>query len=182
MLIKCNSCGHDNQLGAIFCRGCGDKLDVETMRPKVMEAKASSTGVGGLIRNLIGFLIFLGLAGVIVMMFYPQDLSVYPALGGEEAIKTAKAKYDAMLKKADTGFGNDSYSFSPEEATYLYNELFVAKVPTDSSSYNIEKLIFSADPVGFTHIIMKTKLAGKLPATFEISGSIVNSDTKEKDK
>ena len=68
-----------NQLGAIFCRGCGDKLDVETMRPKVMDTKASATsGIGGLIRNLIGFLIFLGLAGVIVMMFYPQDLSYTP--------------------------------------------------------------------------------------------------------
>ncbi|HCE45707.1 MAG TPA: hypothetical protein DET40_19365 [Lentisphaeria bacterium] len=176
MLMKCGSCGHDNQLGAIFCRGCGEKLDVETMRPKVMENKGSASGIGGLIRNLIGFLIFLGLAGVIVMMFYPQDLSVYPSLTGDDALKAAKIKYDAMLKKADTGFGDDSYSFTPQEATYLYNELFVAKAPTDSSAYNIEKLIFSTDSVGFTHIILKTKLGGKLPTTFEITGTIVNSD------
>ncbi len=183
MLIKCSACGHENQLGAIFCRGCGEKLDVETMRPKVVDSSSSSSGnVFGLIRNLVGFVIFVAVVGVLVMMFYPADLSSYPALSGAEAEKAAKAKYDSMLKKIDQGFGDDSYTFTPQEATYLYNELFVAKTTTEGSTYNVEKLIFFVDSTGFTHLILKTKLAGKLPTTFEMSGIIVSSETKEKDK
>ncbi len=183
MLIKCQTCNHDNQLGAIFCRNCGGKLDVEHMRPKVMDSKSSSsTGIGGLIRNLIGFAIFVAVVGVLLMMFYPDDTSAYAALSGDDAMKAAKTKYDSMLKKVDQGFGDDSYTFSPQEATYLYNDLFVAKTTTEGSAYNIEKLIFHVDSMGFTHIILKTKLGGKIPTTFEMSGTLVNSDTKEKDK
>ena len=29
MLIKCKNCGFENQMGAIFCRGCGEKIDLE---------------------------------------------------------------------------------------------------------------------------------------------------------
>ncbi len=29
MLIKCVKCGFENQLGSIFCRGCGEKIDMD---------------------------------------------------------------------------------------------------------------------------------------------------------
>ncbi|HBC86847.1 MAG TPA: hypothetical protein DCZ94_07835 [Lentisphaeria bacterium] len=182
MLIKCNSCGHENQLGAIFCRSCGGKLDVETMRPKV-EDKASSFNVFGLIRNLVGFAIFIGVVGILVMMFYPDDLSAYPSLSDPDVIKAAEAKYEIMLKKAEQGYGDESYTFTAQEATYLYNKMFVAKpTATDAAAYSVEKLIFNIDAVGFIHVILKTKMMGSVPTTFEIAGTVKNSDTKTPDQ
>lgn len=191
MLIKCQNCNHENQLGAIFCRGCGGKLDVETMRPKVEHSKPASNA-GSFIKNLIVFIVFLALVGVIAMLFYPDNLSAYPALSGDNAIKAAKDKFEAMQKKAEQGFGDDSYTLTAQEATYIYNNAFIAKTPaantaaapaannatpvaTEAPAYSIENLTFTIDPIGFVHIIINTKLFDKIPVTFEMKGSIVNT-------
>ncbi len=183
MLIRCQQCNHENQLGAIFCRNCGEKLDVETMRPKVEDKKASFN-LFGLIRNLVGFAIFLGVVGILVMMFYPDDLSAYPALSDKDAITAANTKFDNMMKKAEQGFGDDSYSFTTQEATYLYNDKFVAKpaAGSEQAAYAVEKIIFYIDGMGFTHIILKTKMMGSVSVTFEISGTITFTEPKVKDQ
>ena len=198
MLVKCQNCGHENQLGAIFCRGCGGKLNVEQLRPKVEHSKTVGNWAG-VLRKLIGFIIFLALATVILMLFYPDDLSNYSTLSGDNAIKAAKEKFESMQKKAEQGFGDDNYTLSAQEATYLYNSAFLAKTaapgadkpaaapaaasaPAEAPVYNIEKLIFDIDSVGFVHIILKTKLFDQIPVTFELKGTIVNAPTKEAGK
>ncbi|MFA6567414.1 MAG: zinc ribbon domain-containing protein [Victivallales bacterium] len=199
MLMKCQLCGHENQLGAIFCRGCGGKLDTELLRPKV-EHTESSGGFGSVIRKLMGFIIFSALVAVIAMLFYPDDLSNYSPLSGDNAAKAAKEKFESILKKAEQGFGNDTYTLTAPEATYLYNSYFLAKTAAPGSdkpanaapapanatpasaeapAYNIEKVVFDIDSVGFVHIILRTKLFDKIPVTFELKGSVVNAPTKE---
>ena len=198
MLMKCEKCGHENQLGAIFCRGCGGKLDVEAVQPKVQHSE-SSVNFGGIAKKLIGFIIFLAIVAVIVMPFYPDNLSSYPPLSGDDAVKAAKEKFESIQKKSEQGFGDDTYTLSAQEATYLYNSAFLAKTaapgadkpaaapaaasaPAEAPVYNIEKLIFDIDSVGFVHIILKTKLFDQIPVTFELKGTIVNAPTKEAGK
>jgi hypothetical protein len=199
MIMKCQICGHENQLGAIFCRGCGGKLDTEQLRPKVDHAKAASVW-GGVIRNLIGFLIFCAVVALIAMLFYPDDLSNYTPLSGDNATNAAKEKFELIQKKAEQGYGNDTYTLTAPEATYIYNSNFLAKTlapgsdkpatatpapanatpaPGEALAYNIEKLVFDIDSIGFIHIILKTKLFDKVPVTFELKGSVVNAPTKE---
>lgn len=197
MLIKCQSCGHENQLGSIFCRGCGGKLEVEQLRPKVVDTKAATSGVGGIIRKAIGLIVFLGLVFVILMLFYPDDLSNYAALSGDNAVKAVKEKFESIQKKAEQGFGNDSYTLSAQEVTYIYNSLLHSKTPAtatdknpapaaaapaDAPAYNIEKLTFDIDSAGFVHMILTTKLFDQIPVTFEMKGSVVNASTKEAGK
>ena len=44
-MIKCPKCEADNQIGAIFCRGCGEKLELDEIKPEtVMEAAESAMG------------------------------------------------------------------------------------------------------------------------------------------
>jgi len=171
MLIKCPNCGHDNQLGAIFCRNCGDKLDIESFRPKVSDQKLPGAGLFGIIRRLIGVVILLLLIGVIVLMFLPGSMP-----GGElsaDQKEEADTRYAELVRRLDGGFGKDVYSFSPSEATYLYNHNFVKQTEEEGGkAYNIQKLAFSIDPSGYTHLILATKLGGKLPVTFELKGSI----------
>ena len=52
MLVKCANCGHDNQLGAIFCRNCGDKLNIEEMRPELKDSRGPKTNLIKLFKTL----------------------------------------------------------------------------------------------------------------------------------
>jgi hypothetical protein len=171
MLIKCPQCNHDNQLGAIFCRNCGAKLDVETIRPKVIDHRSSDWDLFGIIRRLISLGVLLGLIGVLVMMFMPspdfsQGLS-------EDQSEAAKTKFDELNRRLDGGFGNDVYTFSAEDVTFLYNDKFLSTPTAEGGgTYNIDKLSFQIDFQGYTHLRLSTKLGGKIPATFEIKGFI----------
>ena len=194
MLMKCQKCNHENQLGSIFCRGCGSKLEVEQFRPKVEHA-SNGFNVGSIVSKIISFVIFMAFASLISMLLYPDDLSDYANISGEPAIKAAKAKCEAMQKKAEQGFGDDSYTLTAQEATYLYNEVLAKASTTTATSggtapavtpatpdTSIEKIVFNIDSIGFVHIILKTKLFGQIPSSFEMKGSIVNAQKKEEGK
>lgn len=67
MEIQCDKCGNQNPLGALFCRTCGAKLDMEKLRPQ------GGSGSGGIkkplihpyaIRRLISLVLFLFLLGL----------------------------------------------------------------------------------------------------------------------
>lgn len=174
MLIKCPQCNHDNQLGAIFCRNCGTKLDVETIRPKVVDQRTSSWDLFSLLRQLVSLVVFLGLIGVIVMMFLPSPDNAQAL--SESQVEEVKIKFDELARRVEGGFGRDAYSFSPAEVTYLCNEKFVAKPAAEGEdaggSYHIQRLSVALDAQNYTTLRLGTKLAGKLPATFEIRGFI----------
>ena len=37
MMIKCQNCGFENQMGSIFCRECGGKLDMDAIDPNKLQ-------------------------------------------------------------------------------------------------------------------------------------------------
>ena len=37
MMIKCQKCGFENQMGSIFCRECGEKLDMDAIDPNKLQ-------------------------------------------------------------------------------------------------------------------------------------------------
>lgn len=170
MNIKCANCGHPNMLGAIFCRNCGEKLNIDNMRPELKETE-SRGGIFGAIRRIIGLLVLFTLVGVIVAMFIPAAVQS-PSLS-DDAKKQATDKYQELLKKVDRGYGKNSFTFKPEEITFLYNDDILGK-PLSKPIYAIEEFICTVDPMGFLNFFIKTKLAGKIPITFEITGSINN--------
>lgn len=174
MLIKCPQCNHDNQLGAIFCRSCGAKLDVETIRPKVIDHRSSDWDLFGIIRRLVSLAVLAGLIGVLVMMFMPSP--EYAKLAGEDQVEAAKIKFDELTRRLDGGFGKDVYVFSPQEATFLYNDKFIAAPGAGANAYNIESLTFHLDHQGYTHLRLGTKLGGSIPATFEIKGFLKDGE------
>lgn len=174
MLIKCPKCGFENQLGAIFCRNCGEKLDIEKVKPKVVD-QGEGFNLFGILRKLIGLLILVGVVGVLVAMFIPADEALYPTLTGTSEQDAAKTKIKNLIARVDDEIGDTKYTFSAAEATFVYNDTFLGKVEGDTgTSYVVEKVAFKADERGFIHILLVTKLAGKIPATFEIKGVPVN--------
>ena len=169
MMIKCSECGHENQLGAIFCRECGVKLDVETLRPEIQDGKRS-INVVGLIRNIIGVALLVVVVGSLGLMFYPASI-VMPSLGEEEQ-KAAEAKLKALLVRVNEKYGDDKYTFSPAEVTYLLNNALTKKSGDDEKTvaYKVEDIVVSVDMRSIVHIAMRSKLLA-IPVTLEVSGT-----------
>jgi len=170
MLIKCAECGHDNQMGAIFCRDCGTKLDIEAIKPKA----ENKIKIGGLIRKIISIAILLVVFYILGMMFYPQSTTSI-ALSEDDGIK-ASEKFKAMIGKMRGKFGDKKYIFTPDEVTYIYNNDMTESEEGDS--YAIENMYFTLDSRNFIHIMIQSKLAGKIPVTFSLKGSIIDDSVQ----
>ena len=70
MGLKCPKCGVDNLLTAIFCRGCGEKLDLSEMKPDDVlndeHTKSQRKGASKAQKTFVG--VFFGLLGIIVLL------------------------------------------------------------------------------------------------------------------
>jgi hypothetical protein len=173
MNIKCQECGHENQLGAIFCRNCSAKLDIETVRPTVADNKPKAN-IGALVQRLVMVVIFLIVLGLIAALFIPVGLKKYEA-ASEDVAKEAKAKVKNILDRIEYGGkGPAKYVFTPGEATEALNfALFGDKpgeAPAEIAGYNIERVFLDVSSSGDIVIDLDTKLGGKVPVRFEIVG------------
>ena len=70
MGLICPKCGVDNLLTAIFCRGCGEKLDLNEMKPEALlndkHSKAKRKGASPAQKTFVG--VFFGLLGIMVLL------------------------------------------------------------------------------------------------------------------
>ena len=163
MLLRCNECGFENQLGAIFCRECGAKLDVEKMRP-TGKKKKSRISLGDLARNLLALAVLGGIAFGFAMMFYPEHA---PAVNLEKSVQdAADLKLQSLINKIGGEKGEDTYVFSPDEVTYLYNNKLV-------ESENGGGVHFSIDPDGNVVLLSNDKLMGA-DVSYLLVGRIVD--------
>ena len=70
-MLICPKCGHDNELGRIFCFGCGDRLDLSSIKPPSAEEKKRrkiKRGVVYTIRLVLNCLVGGALILVITLM------------------------------------------------------------------------------------------------------------------
>ena len=169
MLLKCSECGFDNQLGAIFCRECGAKLDVEKMRPQVKEKKIKFS-FGDLARNLLAIAVLGGLAFSIAMMFYPEH-ALSTGLETTEQEQT-DIKFQSLINKIAGEPEEDTYTFTPDEVTYLYNNKLIES--KEGTGYEIDKMHFSLDPNNNVILLLNTKMMGGMNVSFKIIGRIVD--------
>ncbi|OGV49101.1 MAG: hypothetical protein A2017_11900 [Lentisphaerae bacterium GWF2_44_16] len=172
MLIKCLNCNHENQLGSIFCRSCGQKLDIEAVRPELKDDK--KTGIFKVLRKIITIVILLSVLGVLAGLFIPYGFKKYEALT-EEAQTKAKDTYDAMIFRIDGVGRKKEFTFSLPELTYLFNNVITAA--TGDSS-----VTFDSDGKDGLFIISESKLYNTLPLRMELAGNLSeNMDADEND-
>lgn len=178
MMVKCPECGHDNQLGAIFCHNCGAKLNIEELTPEVKDT-SSGIGIFKLLRKLITTVLLLGLIGVLIGLFVQAGLATYEPLTEEEETAVTE-KCDVLLKRLNNESNMNQYVFTPQEATFAYNETFIKKSEAgegeeeEQSTYLIDDVFFDIDDQNQVVVVLETRLGGKIPARFEIRGNIVS--------
>lgn len=101
-MIKCPKCGGDNQIGAIFCRSCGDKLELDELQP----ADIVRAGRRGPVQTFfliagraVKLLVLLGLVACLALLFVPPK-DTTQTYGGAPLLHSARRKIDTIKRES----------------------------------------------------------------------------------
>lgn len=75
-MLPCQKCGHDNELGRIFCHACGTKLDLSQMKPpKIRKHRAASPW--RYVRRALDVVVVLALLVGGYLLLQPAELPAF---------------------------------------------------------------------------------------------------------
>jgi len=116
MMIKCQKCGFENQMGSIFCRECGEKLDMDAIDPNKLQKdvdkekliKRTKKRIKGAISAAISLIVVVGFVFVVFPDLFPfGNMRQYEESETTEA--SANQKYSAAIN--GTSVGKVKYSY-----------------------------------------------------------------------
>ncbi|OGV34958.1 MAG: hypothetical protein A2020_13340 [Lentisphaerae bacterium GWF2_45_14] len=162
MMIKCQKCGFENQLGAIFCRQCGGKLELDELRPEVKDKKKQGCFKTGCKIFIVLFLLLI--SSVIFILFFP--LSYTEPTPFPEKDKAALEEKMTSLQGALDGKNKlRFYSFTPAETSYLLSKLML---DNNLTSEPIDVVIEVRDDA--VYLVLQKKFLGVLRFRAEVRG------------
>ena len=178
MGLKCPDCGTDNMLTAIFCRGCGKKLNLAEMKPDAIakdestkKLRRKTTLAEKITYSVICTILVLFILALFCPAGGPKGNSASPdAEKRFEEVKKAVApsapKKKKRGKKAEEGeeapAGAKEYSFSSEDATFVLNKAM--GLPRSGSDQVVPTHFSIAFLDGnAAKIVVTNKLFGALP-------------------
>jgi hypothetical protein len=173
MMIKCQKCGFENQMGSIFCRECGEKLDMDAIDPNKLQKdvnkekniKRAKKRIKEAISTGIGLLVVAAFIGVV---FYNGGLRKYEEPEVAEAV--AKQKFNAATNGSSVG----KVKYTYPEVNRMVKTMIVeplaaqdsfAKVTDAEIVYDEEK----QEPVFYLWISLKDKV----PVIYTIHGNLI---------
>ena len=179
MMIKCQKCGFENQMGSIFCRECGEKLNMDAIDPNKLQKDVNKEKNLKLAKKRIKEAISTGFGLLVVVaflavVFYNGGLRKYEEPAVTEA--SANQKYTAAV--SGTSVGKVKYTYP--ELTRMFNAKVVtpmseldsfAKVTAAEIVYDEEK----NQPVVYLWISLKDKV----PVIYTIHGDLIFNSREE---
>ena len=189
-MIKCAKCGHENQMGSIFCRGCGEKINMDDLDPAALQNEAAKAKKKGSLvkslRSMISFVLFLIAAGILAGLFLPIGHGEYVSQSND-TLKAASEKLDSYELKLNMPRTKlpMNVEFTADEINALFEKRFFGKPSTTSAdgekeeneekaaagAYSISDIAFSISPEGLMTIKLYTRLAKQIPAVFTLTGT-----------
>ncbi len=156
MGLVCPKCHTDNLLNAIFCRGCGERLNLNEMKPEDFIQKDDKKGVTPLWQKIFASVVF----GIILLI---GGLMICPSGGankGIEASDSAGKDYKTLLKKKEK-----SLSFSSADASALITKAMnlPQQAGGDILPQNFSVQFLDDDVI---KVVMSTKVYGFLPVDY----------------
>ena len=175
MLLKCKQCGYENQIGSIFCRGCGAKVDSSALDPDSPDASAHQKEakkqkaietMTTLLKRGVTCLILAFLIVTACFLFSDADAPKFP---GKENINTISLM-DRINKRKDV-------VLSPEAMTLLFKEQVMDNIVASGGNYVPEEVIFQCDGAAkdILKISIRTKIAG-IGTVCTLRGKLRRSD------
>lgn len=121
-MINCPKCGADNMVGAIFCRTCSGKLDLDDLSPDAFEEKGDTLAkkIGDIAQRVCIVALLLLIVGMVVAMLLPVSGMLTPELDGKLSSRLELA-YRRMQNPTRQRY---RYTFNSENATALANHAF----------------------------------------------------------
>lgn len=162
--VKCSKCGRDNEISRLFCKYCGDKLDLSNVR-----TGPSIAGMGiSLVKRLIRFAVLLGLLAVLGLLLWPTEPS--GLIGTDEDARSLHGK----LVTLDGAIRGGTYARSEvtEQEINAYLSALLRPPDIDGSAsdtrFVAESVVVSLDEGSLTvHVL--TSWRG-LNVSYEIEG------------
>ena len=162
--IKCTKCGNENQLGDLFCRQCGNELDLNILDPGEVRVVKKHKGARNLTELLFIAIVFAFFALVVCLFLAPSGVS-FPTKDD-----------DVYTKRIDNAAG--AVSNSAGDATRV--------VKQDDAGGVFQRLIIKDDGTnavikvnGGTVEFTLRKMYYGLPLTFSICGKLEDGETSD---
>jgi len=160
-MINCPKCGSDNMIGAIFCRSCGEKLNLNEISPEVFDAPKvpASVKLVKMVQRVALLVIILALVALIAGLFLPVKIVVTGALE-QGALDVSQRKFTAL--QAPTARTPNQIPFSSDEATAVVN---TALGLPGSGTGNKKPQLLSVEFLGTGNcrLILKSMVFGQVP-------------------
>ena len=120
-MLVCPECNAENRIGAIFCRECGEKLDVSDLRPP---SKSEQGGRRWGLARIIRWLFSLAVLAALVYAVLAMLATLGPDVGGVERGRRMEVEndYQRVVDGVQSVSGR-SLRLNSAEATYLLNEI-----------------------------------------------------------
>ena len=159
MAIKCPKCGADNMYNAIFCRQCGDKLDLGALKIED-QLGLDESGKGGkasrIANQVVGSILALVLIVVLVALFLPQF--------GAPSFEEPSEELNQRLKQVTKPAKEDTLSFDNQELTNLLQKRM--KLPKEGEATILPDSISAVcREDGTVKLVLKSTVFGFLPLT-----------------
>jgi len=160
--MLCPQCGTDNRLGAIFCRSCGLKLDIDSIDSESFEEK---TGVklkegpklSKIILKVVLVIVILGIAALITLIaLVPEIERSETRQEGQDSLKSFEAKQNWAKKSI------------PQYKTYKYKyQLEFSEVEVNSYiADEFEEVEIKKGPIKFDEVDVDLISGNKMEARF----------------
>ena len=171
MGLKCPKCGTDNLLTSIFCRGCGEKLDLNAMKPDAIQ-KTGGDAKTQKKTSPAAKAVTAGLT-VVLILFIAAFFCPTGGLRGNEPSEQAKKDFQTLQKsKSSSGKKKKnkkpapaqpkSFTFSDADSTALANKT-LGLPKTEGNDVLPQNLSVRYQEENTLQLILTCKLFGFLP-------------------
>lgn len=192
-MLVCPKCGYDNELGRVFCHGCGEKLDLSSIRPPGWEGDENDEGQldendekkqmlvlgvdqkkrgGGIviqITNAIILLLIVAVVAIAVGLWMKPTLDPVNSQMDKAAASTAEEKMKVLEQAAERDI-----AFETELTELEVNNLFWEKLVGDLSiAEGLSNLEVDLEPnavriVAYKNLFEKVEVVIVLKGTLEL--------------
>ncbi|GEM_PF-4267237 len=161
-MLRCPKCGTDNLLSAVFCRGCGERMNLDEIKPDDF-ANIGTKKDNNTMQNIIGgAIIAVLLIGFIIGFCFPS----FGVPGTtEDGQKAALEKY----------LGAPSGTFTDQEITDLCNAMLARKDVSDG--HKVKKIAVTCNDDGTVNTYVSVSFWGFLPGTVKCCCNVNADDT-----
>lgn len=161
-MLKCPKCGSDNMLGAIFCRNCGDKLNLNDLRPMDIPRSKDPHAFSflKLVYRFFVLALLVGVAGILAMILLPPKSPMVTPTEAEKAL--AERKFQTLTTL--TARSPESAMFTSAEATALaMKKILPDPAKAEGLVLVPERISVEFLASGCISIQVSSNLFGKLP-------------------